>query len=285
MASQLTPEVLKRTGSRMKTEDGQAVLAKIQELSEMADKAQNGIIQIAQKPRAVSKALRDANFKLVRLEHDVKGDPKASRVLEKLQLASEAQRHAKKKEADTHVMMLNTAEELRTMRDQLKALELEAELADAVKDKMLRSSQAKELNIFHTKAMNAQEEAAKAHYTLDSLLHTKIMIQQAHESGNDALRVALKHLQKSLAISTRARAANKEAGMDAKAILSQAKVVRMQANKRNKALVEQLEKRVAERNVAPFVSLEKGEAEQGAKDMELDGDDFRKKYGTYMPGQ
>merc|ERR1712167_452718 len=138
--------------------------------------------------------------------------------------------------------------ELRTMWDQLKALELEAELADA----------------------------AKAHYTIDSLLHTKIMIQQAHESGNDALRVALKHLQKSLAISTRARAANKEAGMDAKAILSQAKVVRMQANKRNKALVEQLERRVAERNLAPFVSLEKGEAEQGAKDMELDGDDFRK---------
>ena len=59
--------------------------------------------------------------------------------------------------------------------------------------------------------------------------------------------------------------------------------VRAAAKARNEALVDQLEKRVAERNTSPFLSKEKREAEAGASFVNLNGNDFTAKYGAYMP--
>jgi len=283
LAAHMTPSSLKRDGARMKSEDGKAVVSKIQELNSMVEKAQRGMVSIVQKPRAVSAALRDANLKLVRLESDVKTDPKEARILEKLQVAAEHQRDVRRQEEATHAKMITTVDELRRMRDELKDLELQAELADAVQDKELRSSEARKLSMLHVQAMNAEEEASKAHYNLDALKHTKVMILESAGRADLALQAGVKHLQRALAISTRARADHKLAAVDATSILRKAKVVRAAAKARNEALVDQLEKRVAERNTSPFLSKEKREAEAGASFVNLNGNDFTAKYGAYMP--
>merc|ERR1712096_118152 len=177
-----------------------------------------------------------------------------------------------------HKKYVDTAKELRMMRDELRNMQVQAELVDEYEDRNLRLDEARILAAKRIKAMNTEEAAVNAHYAVNALKHTQVMVRIAINKADVALKESVSHLQNALVASVNARRQYKlVAGPKARASLAKVKEIHAKVVTERKALTAQLDKRVSERDMAPFVNMDpvKVKVDRESDFVNLPGQEFR----------